>query len=129
VWILVIGLTTITLGFGIRLLRGAVLQLSNELEESAQLAGANWLGVMRRIVLPILSPAIANVWLWTFLHSFTALTVALMLYSGRNIVLPTAIYFRWETGEPATAAAMGVILMIVSISLTVWLYRFIRRGV
>lgn len=127
IWVLVIGITSVTLGFGIRAFRASVLQLSLELEESAQIAGASWLRVMRRIVLPILKPSVVNIWLWTFLSALTFLTMALMLYSGRNAVLATAIYFRWETGQTASAAAMGVMLMAMSISFTVLVYRFIRR--
>jgi iron(III) transport system permease protein len=128
VWVLVIAVTTVTLGFGVRAFRASVVQLSGELEESAQVAGATWLTVMRRIVLPILVPAITNIWLWAFLSAVTGLTLVLVLFSGPNGVVSTEIYFRWMTGQPAIAAAMGVVLMTMSLGLSIVVYRVLRRG-
>jgi len=128
VWVLVIAVTTVTLGFGVRAFRASVVQMSGELEESAQVAGASWLTVMRRIVLPILVPAITNIWLWAFLSAVTGLTLVLVLFSGPNGVISTEIYFRWMTGQPAIAAAMGVTLMVMSLGLSVVVYRVLRRG-
>lgn len=126
--VLVIGVTTVTLGFGIRAFRASVVQIASELEESGQVAGASWFGVMRRIVIPILVPTIINIWLWAFLSAVTGLTIVLVLFTGPNSVVATEIYFRWSTGQPDVAAAMGVALMAVSLALSVIVYRFVRRA-
>lgn len=127
--ILVIAITTMTLGFGIRAFRSAVLQIQKDLEEAGMVAGASWSAVITQIVVPILRPAILNIWIWTFLVAVTNLTIVLTLYGGSNGVLATAIYHRWDSGRTSSAAAIGVLLMATSIGLTAVVYRFfIRRS-
>jgi len=40
-------------------------------------------------------------------------TIALFLQTPRNIVMATAIWQRWQTGDSATAAALGVMMVLV----------------
>jgi iron(III) transport system permease protein len=126
IWILVLGLTTVMLGFGVRAFRAAAVQLDRDLELSALVAGATWRVVLRRVVLPILAPTAVNIWLWTFLSAVAALTIPLVLYGGGNPVVSTLIYFHWDSGQVQDAAAMGVILMAMSLILSGAVYRWLR---
>ena len=90
-----------------------MLQLSRELEEAAHVAGASVLHAFRRIVVPLLVPALVGVLIWVGLHSLREFSVAVMLQSGRNEVLSTVLYSYWNSGKAQYATAIAVSLMVI----------------
>jgi iron(III) transport system permease protein len=61
--VLMIAFVVRLLPLGARLMNGTMIQLSAELEEAARMSGATWVSTFRKIVLPLLSPALAMGWL------------------------------------------------------------------
>jgi iron(III) transport system permease protein len=127
---IIFALTTVTLGFAIRAMRSATLSIHGELEEAALVSGMSWASTMRRVVLPLLTPAVGNVWIWAIIQGITNLTIVLLLYAGPNAVLSVEIYNRWNTGSISEAAAIGVVLLVITIVLTVTARRVVMaRGI
>jgi iron(III) transport system permease protein len=112
VWIIIVGHVIVYLPFSTRTIQAAMLQLNRELEEAAQVAGASVLHAFRRVVVPLLAPALVGVLIWVGLHSLREFSVAVMLQSGRNEVLSTVLYSYWNSGKAQYATAIAVALMV-----------------
>lgn len=126
VWIIVIALTTRYIPRGSRVLQTALLQLDGGLEEVAQVSGAPTGTVMRRVVLPLVAPAVSRTWLQVFAMSLGELPIALLLSSSDN---RTVVVLLWDMiGESANypeASALAVLLLLLS-AVSVWWVN--RRG-
>jgi iron(III) transport system permease protein len=70
------------------------------------------LTAFRRIIVPLLIPALTGVLIWVGLHSVREFSVAVMLQSGRNEVLSTVLYSYWNSGKAQYATAIAVSLMV-----------------
>jgi iron(III) transport system permease protein len=113
-WIIVVAMTTRYLAFSSRATTSALIQIHGELEEASQMAGAPWLRTLRRITVPLLAPAMINIFLWVAVHAMQELSMALMLYNPESIVLSTVIWGMWQNGKTAEAAVLGVVLSVLS---------------
>jgi iron(III) transport system permease protein len=111
VWIIAVAYVTLYLSFGSRTTNGAMAQLSGELEEAARVSGAGWGRTLRRILVPLLTPALGSVWLWVFAHCLRELSSALLLQGVDNATVPTILFNYWSEGSPSKAAAVGLWLV------------------
>jgi iron(III) transport system permease protein len=114
VWIIAVAVLTRYLPFGSRTMHAAMLQLHHDLEDAAHVGGADWLTTFRRIVLPLLWPAVVSGWVFVALHALRDTTMALMLYSPSSRVISVLLWDTWQSGEVPRAAATGVILMLTT---------------
>lgn len=108
IWIIAVAHTTVYLSYGSRAINAAMYQLHADLEEAARMAGAAWITTMRRVVAPLLVPALGAVWIWVFAHSLRELGSALLLQGRDNATLPTLLFAYWTQGQPAKTAAVAV---------------------
>jgi N,N'-diacetylchitobiose transport system permease protein len=76
---LIIAFTTLTLPFTIWILRGYLLSLPVEIEDAARVDGCSYLGVLFRVVLPAVAPALAVVATLSFINSWNEYLLALVL--------------------------------------------------
>ena len=113
-WIIALAMTTRYLAFSSRATTSALMQVHGELEEASQMSGARWTKTLRRITLPLLAPAMINVFLWVAVHAMQELSMALMLYNPDTVVVSTMIWSMWQNGRTADAAVLGVILILLS---------------
>jgi len=119
IWIIIIAYTTTYLSYGSRATSSVMLQLHSELEEAARTSGAGWWRVFRKIVLPLILPALIAVWIWVVAHAARELSAALMLHGRSNTVITTLLWDYWSGGEPNKAATVGVWLMVTLSGLVV----------
>lgn len=111
--IVIIGLVTTALAFGSRTLGAALLQIHTELEEAAHTSGASPFTAIRRVLVPILMPALGGVWIWVALQSIRNVTLPLMLQTGsENTVLSSYLWQQWEAGNMNYVGAIGVSLIV-----------------
>jgi ABC-type Fe3+ transport system permease subunit len=75
------------------------MQVHGELEEASQMAGAPWTRTIRRITVPLLAPALINVFFWVAVHAMQELSMALMLYNPDTVVVSTMIWSMWQNGQ------------------------------
>ncbi len=113
-WIIALAMTTRYLAYGSRAATAALVQVHGELEEASQMAGAPWLRTLRRVTVPLLAPAMINVFLWVAVHAMQELSMALMLYNPDTVVVSTMIWSMWQNGRTADAAVLGVVLIALS---------------
>lgn len=126
-WILVIAYVTVYLSYSSRTTSASLIQLHPELDEAARTCGATPATTVRRIVLPLLFPALAGAWVWVVAHVMRELSTALLLQGDSNVTLAVQLWSYWAGGEPAKAAAVGVWLVVVMTVITVIWQRLSAR--
>jgi iron(III) transport system permease protein len=102
------------------LITPAFKSMDAALEEAAQTAGSNRLGILLRITVPILAPAILAATVLGFIKSLESFEVELVLGIPAGIyVLPTRIYdfIHWEPPLYGQATALSSILLVVVFAL------------
>ena len=113
-WIIALAMTTRYLAFSSRTTISALMQLHGELEEASLMAGAPWSRTLLKITVPLLAPAMINVFLWVAVHAMQELSMALMLYNPDTVVVSTVIWSMWQNGKTADTAVLGVMLILFS---------------
>ena len=129
-WIIAIAYVIRYMPYGMRYVYSGVLQLHRELEEAAWVAGADTLTTLRRVVAPLLTPAMAAGWLFIFLIANKELAIAVLLASPRSQVIAVAIFDQWVNGQGGELAALGLIwTLLMTIVATVFFFMTRRGGV
>ena len=112
-----IALLFVTLPFVVRSVQPVLMALDPEVEEAAASLGARSSQVFRRIVLPSISPAILSGAALAFARAVGEFG-SVVLVSGnipfRTEVASVFILGRIESGDPAGAAAISVVLLAIS---------------
>jgi iron(III) transport system permease protein len=128
--IIALAMTTRYLAYSSRTMTSALMQVHGELEEASQMSRAPWARTLRRITIPLLAPAMINVFFWVAVHAMQELSMALMLYNPETVVVSTMIWSMWQNGRTADAAVLGVILIMLSAILLLGgqLFAHLRRG-
>ncbi|HZC30493.1 MAG TPA: ABC transporter permease subunit, partial [Gaiellaceae bacterium] len=127
IWILVIAFVIAYLPFGLRYAHPGVLGIHPELEESAQLSGAPWPVMFRRVVVPLVLPALFAGWVFVFLLSVRELSAAALLYTQTSPVIATTMLDLWGNGNINEVTAFGTIVATLSIAVALITYRISRR--
>jgi sulfate/thiosulfate transport system permease protein len=130
---LVLALLFVTLPFVVRAVQPVLLELDREMEEAAESLGAGGLAVFRRIVFPNLLPAILSGVALAFARAVGEFG-AVVLISG-NVPFKTEVSSVYISGQiesdnPAGAAAVSVVLLLVSLGvlLLIGAFRHWRTG-
>jgi sulfate transport system permease protein len=114
---IVVALLFVTLPFVIRTVQPVLLELDRDMEEAAASLGAGPTAVFRRIVFPNLLPAILSGVALAFARAIGEFG-AVVLISGnlpfKTEVASVYIFGRIESGQPSAAAAVSVVLLVVS---------------
>lgn len=119
IWIIVIGLVTKNLPFGVSLMNGSFLQIHKELEEAAETAGASPFVVLRTVVFPIIRPSFLRGFFQVFVKAISDSTIALMLLSFGNQMVTTLLWSIWDTeGNFSLACAIAVPFLLFSVVLS-----------
>lgn len=119
IWAISIGFTISFLSYGTRSMNAALLQIHKELEEAAYVSGAPPWRTMWRVFVPLMMPTFVGVWIWVVLHAVRIAGMPLILAEGPgNQVLAILIWNMWDEGYVPAVAAIGTLLMITLLLLT-----------
>src|SRR5262245_6722058 len=124
-WILAMGFIVSYIAFATRLMNSSIIQVQKELEQAAYVCGATPTRTLLAITLPLIFPAFAAGWIWVAVHVLRGFSIPLMLSSRNNQVFAVFLWEFWDRGMVSTAAALGVMLIVVLIPLTLIMRRFI----
>ena len=125
-WLLLIIFVIARLSYATRMTNGTLLQVHRDLEEAATMSGGAVGTVMRRVLLPLLTPTLIYAWLWTALLTFRELTLAVLLTTRDNLTLPVVVWSIWQDGGFGRAAAITLLLMALMVPL-IALYWWVTR--
>ncbi|MBC7638075.1 MAG: iron ABC transporter permease [Acetobacteraceae bacterium] len=127
-WIIGIAYVIRFMPFGMRYVYAGVLQLHIELEEAAGVSGAGYLTVLRRIVAPLLTPAMVAGWLFIFLIANKELAIAVLLASPGSQVAAVAVFDLWVNGQGGELAAFGLLWTVLMTGVAFLFFFQSRRG-
>jgi iron(III) transport system permease protein len=96
-----------------RLARAGFLQIHKELEEASATSGARWIATLRRVLVPLLLPALSAGFVLLFIVGVREFTIPLVLYSQDNVVLSVLLWQLFQSGQPAPSAALASIIIAV----------------
>ena len=94
--------------YGMRYSYAGVLQIHTELEEASEISGAPKAQTFRRIVVPLVLPALITCWLFVFLSSTKAVSLLVLLIGPDTRVVAVTIFDLWDNGSLPELAALGV---------------------
>ena len=97
--------------------RGRLFGLGKDYEEIAMDLGATPLEAMRRVVLPLLAPAIFAAFMIVFALSIDDFITSQFLFKGQDtITIPMLIYGTGRTGENPSLNAVATVMLVLSLS-------------
>ena len=126
-----LALLFVTLPFVIRAMQPVLIELDREMEEAAASLGARPRTIFARVVLPNLLPAIVSGAALAFARAVGEFG-SVVLVSG-NIpfdtqVAPVYIFKQIESDNPGGAAAVSVVLVLLSLAVLIGIRAFGRWG-
>ena len=116
---------------GVRAGIATLSQIDRSLDEASLTLGARTGTTMRRVVVPLLRPAIAAALVYSFVRAMTAVSAVIFLVSARYNLATAYIVGRVEAGEFGLAIAYSAVLIVVmlaAILLIQWLVGERRLG-
>ena len=124
-WGVMLALLFITLPFVVRAVQPTLIELDRDMEEAAASLGAGNLTIFRRIVIPSLRPAILAGAGLAFARAIGEFG-SLILLAGSVKVASIYIFAKIESNDPAGAAAVSVVLLLLSVGVLLIIGRFAR---
>ncbi|WP_368497640.1 carbohydrate ABC transporter permease [Herbiconiux sp. A18JL235] len=114
---LILPYTALALPFALVLLRGAYDALPDQLLEAAVVDGAGTWRAFLRVMLPLTTPTLVMVGIWTFLNSWNEFLLALLFMSAPDMrtvtVIPASFQLAFFVDVPKIFAALVIIQLPV----------------
>jgi iron(III) transport system permease protein len=88
-------------------------QLDQSLDEASLTLGANTFTTVRRVILPLLRPAIIAALVFSFVRAITAISAVIFLVSANYDMATSYIIGRVENGDYGLAIAYSSVLILV----------------
>ena len=101
---------------GVRAGIASMSQLDKSLDESSLTLGANSWQTFRRVILPLLRPAILAALIYSFVTAMTAISAVIFLVSARYDMATTYIIGRVENNDYGLAIAYSTALIFVMLA-------------
>ncbi|THD81423.1 iron ABC transporter permease [Aliigemmobacter aestuarii] len=114
--ILVISFIFRNMPVGVRAGIASMSQLDKSLDESSLTLGANSWQTFRRVILPLLRPAILAALVYSFVRAMTAISAVIFLVSARYDMATSYIIGRVENNDYGLAIAYSTALIFVMLA-------------
>ena len=111
--ILIISFVFRNMPVGVRAGVAAMSQLDQSLDEASLTLGANSFTTVRKVILPLLKPAIIAALVFSFVRAMTALSAVIFLVSANYDMATSFIVGRVENGDFGQAIAYSSVLIVV----------------
>ncbi len=97
---------------GVRAGVAALAQIDRSLDEASSTLRAGTLTTLRRVVIPLLRPAIVTTLVFSFTHAMTAVSAVIFLATAKYNLATVYIIGRVEAGEYPLAIAYSTVLIV-----------------
>ncbi len=114
---------------GTRIMGASMMQIGNELEESARIHGASWTTAFWRIVIPLVRNGAVTAWVLGFTFAFNDLSLVVFLYGPKSTVLPALFLSLWNGGALERASVAAVIMTSINLIVVLVMRRLARLGI
>jgi iron(III) transport system permease protein len=115
IYILMIAMLIKSMPFGTQMIKSVLIQLGGDLEEASKVCGATWFDTFRRVILPLIMPALITVGLVGFISAARDISTVVLLGSGRSRTL-SLLMLDFAAGaefEKATVVAVIIVGLVV----------------
>lgn len=102
-------------------------QIPPSMIEAAQMAGADWLEILRFILVPLSKKTLLIAWMIGFIFSLRENTITMLVYPPGLEPLPVYIITQMANGKPEVVAALSVIMIGMTL-LPLAILLFVRKG-
>lgn len=127
-WIMILAFTSRFLPIAYANADAALKSVHPELEEAARVAGAGRFVTLREITLPLIRRGIFGGWLLVLIAALRELSAAIFLFSAHTKVMSIVLVDLSEEGDFERLAALGIVMLIVTMTLVFVGYRIVGRG-
>jgi spermidine/putrescine transport system permease protein len=126
-WTVGIAHTVVALPYTLLIIASRLAGFDSSIEEAAMDLGADYPTTLRRVILPLIFPAMVSAWLTAFTVSFDEFALALFL-SGTQPTFPVYLFSQLRfANQLPIMIALAVLMMIVTLTLVFLSERFRRR--
>jgi sulfate transport system permease protein len=118
-WGVLMALLFVTLPFVVRTVQPVLIELDREMEEAAASLGAGRITIFRRIVVPHLLPALLSGVALAFARAIGEFGAVILIAGNlpfKTEVASLYVYQRLNSGDTGGAAALAVLLLVVSLA-------------
>ncbi|MGH3756882.1 ABC transporter permease [Actinophytocola sp.] len=120
-WILFIAYVGLFLPFSVIPAVAAFRQVDPSLEDAARLFGTTWLGAVRKVVIPLIAPALLSGAIIVIYHAVRELSASILLYTPNNEVISVSMFSMLSEGRYVQVFALsvvnvGLVLALVAVS-------------
>lgn len=126
IFILMIAFTMRTIPVAFGAISPALVQIGQELDQSARASGADWWTAVTRIILPLLKPAMFSSYVLLFLVFIKEYASAVFLYAPGSEIIGTTMLSFWANGDSGPVAALSVIQVALIAAFVVFARRALR---
>lgn len=126
--ILVICFVFRNLPVGVRGGIAALAQIDRSLDEASATMGGGAVATLRRVILPLMRPAIIAALAYSFVHAMTAVSAVIFLVSARHNLATVYIVGRVEAGEIALAIAYSSVLILIMLAVVLGIEKLVGRA-
>jgi iron(III) transport system permease protein len=123
-WVLLFAYLARFLPYAVAVSRSGILQIHQDLEQSARMCGASGLSTIRLVTLPLLKPTLIAILFFVMLMSMKELSASVLLASQQTPILSVLTWQYTDSGDYQYASAIGVVQSVMMIALI-----FITRAV
>ncbi len=102
--------------FSFLLIGGSLREMDTRLEESALVLGADQKTILRKIVFPLIAPAVLSGWVLTIARGVGSFSAPAFLGRPVNFqVLSTRLYSNLQTGYPGVAYLLALVMILLAV--------------
>ena len=116
-WVLVFCYMARFLPYATETVGAQIVQFDKVLEEAAWASGASRVTSFRRVVLPLLRPALQSGYFLLFIAYFREIAAAALIYTASTQVLSISIWAFFENANWGVASALSIVTTIVTVAL------------
>ena len=110
---LILAYTVVWMPYGVRLLTAALLQVGQEVEEAARMAGASPVRAFLHGTLPLLRGGILTAWFLLFIQFVREYSTGVYLLTAGTEVLGAQIVALWGTGAVDIISALATLQVLI----------------
>jgi iron(III) transport system permease protein len=119
IYILMIAMVIKSMPFGAQMIKSVLIQLGSDLEEASKVCGGTWYHTFRRVIFPLIMPALITVGLVGFISAARDISTVVLLGSGKSRTL-SLLMLDFAAGaefEKATVVAVIIVGLVVGAAL------------
>jgi iron(III) transport system permease protein len=125
--ILILAYTTRFLPIAYASSSAAMRSISAEMEEAVRILGGGRLTAIRKVLAPLIKKSLAGAWLLVFIPATRELSAAIFLVGPNTRVISVMLFDLSEEGNFEVLAALGAILLVITIAIAALGFRVIGR--